>query len=288
VFSLAIQAFLARLILDMKRHSYTSFLRGSTWGLAVALLWLMPAGANAQSAGDSGWFDDSETYAVCLGAIEDDALQAFDRAIAWRDQGGGPPALHCSVLALMELAQYGDAADRLDRLAQDVNNGLAPPLRARLLVQAANAWMLEGYPDQAIESLDAALSIGVEDDGLAAQTYFDRARASFMLGDSQTAINDLTRALRYAPGAKDALTLRSIAYRLLGDADRAMADLDLVLDDDPDYSPALLERGALYRDAGDTDLARADWIRVLQLESEGEILAAAQAYIQALDFPDGP
>lgn len=271
----------------MKRHSYTSLRGRSTFWATLLALWLTPLAAGAQTSAEDRWFGGSEAYELCLAAIDTDAEQAFERAITWRDQGGGPPARHCAALALMELGQYGDAADRLDRLAQDLNNGLGGPLRAQVLVQAANAWMLEGFPDQGIESLDAARSLGVQSNGISAQIYFDRARAQFMLEDWQAAADDLSRALDYAPGAKDARTLRARAHRLEGNGERAMADLTRVLSDDPDYAPALLERGLLYRDQGEVDQARADWIKVLQLESEGDLLRAAQLYLQELDFPEG-
>jgi len=250
-------------------------------------MWLMPLGALAQEPSDSRWFGGSEAYEFCLSAIDEDPEQAFDRALAWRDQGGGPPAVHCSALALLAIGQYGDAADRLDALAQDINNGLSAPLRAQILIQAANGWMMQGFPGQAIQSLNAALSLDAGSDGISVQIYFDRARAHVLDDDWPPAIDDLTRALDLAPGAKDALTLRAMGYRFQGDTARAETDLARVLDDDADYAPALLERGLLHRAAGDDAAARADWTRVLQLDPEADLLAAARAYLYDLDFPDG-
>jgi tetratricopeptide (TPR) repeat protein len=255
--------------------------------MALALLWLTPVPGFAQGGADGRWFGGSDAYERCLGAIDEDALQAFDRALAWRDQGGGPPAVHCAAVALSALGQYGDAADRLDALAQDTNNGLDAPIRAQLLVQAANAWMLEGFPDQGVESLNAALSLNVNSDPLSAEIYFDRARARIMDGLWDEAIEDLTRTLRYAPGAKDARTLRATGYRLRENEGAAIADLARVLDDDPDYAPALLERGLVFLGQGNSEAARADWIRVLQLDVEEDLKAEARAYLHQLDFPDG-
>ncbi len=272
----------------MKRHSYTSFSVGSTFASLLALLWLIPSAALAQGAAASGGFGDSEAYELCLGAIDDDPLTAFDRALAWRDQGGGAPAVHCSALALIALGQYGDAADRLDALAQDTHNGLNAAIRAQLLVQAGNAWMMEGIPEQGVESLNSALSLNVPSDALSAEIYFDRARARFMDGLWDEAVDDLSDALSYQPGAKDARTLRATAYRLSGDMANARADVTYVLNDDPDYAPALLESGVLHIAAGDEAAARADWIHVLQLDdAEDDLKGAARAYLQELDFPGG-
>jgi len=247
----------------------------------------MGAGARAQEAPAASGFGGSEAYQLCLNAIDEDPQQAFDRALAWRDQGGGPPAIHCSALALMALGQYGDAADRLDALAQDTHNGLSASLRAQILVQAANGWMLQGFPDQGVESLNAALSLNVSSTPLTAEIYFDRARAHIMNGGWDDAIGDLTRALDAEPGAKDAQTLRATAYRLTGNNLAASADLTHVLDGDPDYAPALLERGVMRLMAGNEDAARADWIHVLQLDdAEDELKSAARGYLHQLDFPD--
>jgi len=272
----------------MKRHSYTSLSFGSTFASLLALMWLIPSVALAQSAAGEGGFGESDAYERCLGAIDDDPLTAFDRALAWRDQGGGAPAVHCSALALIALGQYGDAADRLDALAQDTHNGLNAPLRAQILVQAGNAWMMEGFPEQSVESFDAALTLNVESDGLSAEIYFDRARARFMDGLWDDAIRDLTRALSHVPGAKDARTLRGTAYRLAGDTTNARADINHVLGNDPDYAPALLESGVLHLLGGDEAAARADWVHVLQLDNvENDLKGAARAYLQDLDFPGG-
>lgn len=272
----------------MKRHSYTSFSIGSTFASLLAVLWLMPSVALAQGADGGGGFGESEAYELCLGAIDDDPLTAFDRALAWRDQGGGAPAVHCSALALIALGQYGDAADRLDATAQDTHNGLSAVIRAQLLVQAANAWMMEGYPDQGVESLNTALALNVPSDALSAEIYFDRARARFMDGLWDEAVDDLSHALSYQPGAKDARTLRATAYRLAGDTANARADIVYILNEDPDYAPALLESGVLHVTAGDEAAARADWVHVLQLENaEADLKGAARAYLQELDFPGG-
>ncbi len=271
----------------MKRHSYTYFWRRSTLGALAALLWLTPAFAQDDQVDDPGWFGGSLAYQFCLTQSETDPEQAFDRALDWFDQGGGPPALHCSAVALVALGHFGDAADRLDALGQDPANGLGARLRAEIFVQAASAWMLEGFPLQAVESLEAALALEAGDQRLQMEIYFDRARAFVMDDNWGAAVDDLNRVLDIAPYAHDALTLRATGYRALGEVGLAQEDLSRVLTDDPDYAPALLERGVLWRMLSDDDAARADWIRVLQLEPEGELGDAARRHLYDLDFPDG-
>jgi len=271
----------------MKRKSYTSLSIGSTLATLVAISWLTTPTVVAQTAESDRWFGGSATYDRCLGAIEEDALQAFDSALAWQDQGGGPPAQHCSALALLALSQYGDAADRLDAIAQNPNNGLDALLRAQILIQAASAWIMEGYPAQGIASLDAAIQLDVPSGGILAQVYFDRSRAHALNRQWSEAVEDATRALDFAPGAKDALTLRATSHRLLGNTDDALADIEQILEDDADYAPALIERGVLHLLAGDEDAARSDWIHVLQIDVEEDLKIAAREYLYELDFPGG-
>ncbi len=273
-----------------KRHSYTCFTRRSTYAGFASLLWLTSAVAQEPSAPieEAGnWFGGSPAYEFCLGQVETDPDQAFDRALNWQDQGGGPPAHHCGALALVALGHYADGADRLDTLAQDTSNGLGTDLRAEILIQAANAWMMEGFPGQARESLNAALALDSTLLRVLVEAHFDMARAHIMDGNWEEAIEELDFTLDYAPGARDALVLRATGHRTLEQLQPAMDDLTEVLTQDPDYMPALIERGVLWRMLSDDNAAREDWIKVLMLEREGEMADAARAHLHDLDFPDG-
>ncbi len=272
----------------MLKMSYTALQRGST-ALAVLIgLWLMPAAAqlneSERATANSNWFGGSAAYELCLSRVELDPEDGFDRALAWYDQGGGPPALHCAAIALLTAGHFADAADRLDLIAQNPSNGLDANMRAVIFNQAGNAWMLEGFPEQAIESLNAALALDTQSTGRLAEIYFDRARAWIMAQNWDEGVQDLGRVLDYAPGAKDVLTLRATGYRALGSDQLAWDDVTRVLSDDPDYSPALIERGVLYVLGGDSDLARADWVKVMLQEDGGELEAAARDYLHELDI----
>lgn len=264
-------------------QSYTALRQWSTLGATFALLWLTPA--EAQLGRDMS--AEEIAYEFCLNQVATDPEAAFDRAIAWEDQGGGPAAVHCSAVALIALEQFGDAATRLDEVAQNTNNGLTANVRAELLQQSANAWMMEGFPLQAVQSLDAALALEPTITGLSTSLWFDRARAHVMDGNWPDAIDNLMIVISDQPGAKDALTLRATGYRSLGEVGLAQEDLARVLDDDPDYAPALIERGVVHRFLGNDDAARADWIRVLLLEETGELADAARRHLHELDFPEG-
>ncbi len=290
-FSLAIAAQAVRLKGLMMTMSYTALTRGSTALALLAGLWLMPAAAQlnegAQSRGYTNSFEGSTAYDVCLARIDVDPEDGFDRAMSWYSQGGGPPALHCAAIALLSAGHYADAADRLDLIAQNPSNGLTADMRAAILDQAGNAWMLEGFPEQAIQSFNAALALNPESLGTKSEIYFDRARAWVMDQNWDEAIQDLGRVLELAPGAKDVLTLRATGYRALGSNELAWDDVTHVLLADPDYSPALIERGVLNVLRGDTDAARADWVKVLLLEDGGDLEDAARDYLHELDIGPG-
>ena len=281
--------------MTISRHSYTCFAQRSTFGAFATGLWLITAfftGAVAQEHPQiepepGGWFGGSQAYEICLASVETDPEIGFERAMAWEDQGGGPPAKHCGAVALISLDLFAEGADRLDQMAQNISNGLNADIRAELLIQAATAWMLEGFPGQALESLRAAEALEPTRIRLVLDIHFDRARAHIMNGEWELAVTSLNQALVIAPNAQEALVLRATAHRVLGQNDQAFADLARLLEDDPEFVPGYLERGLLHHVIGDEAAARADWIRVLIIEPEGGLADAARAHLFDLDFPDG-
>src|SRR6185503_7740950 len=92
-------------------------------GLAVA--WVTPALAA----------EPADSYEACVAVIDTNAGEAFDKALAWRDRGGGVQAEHCAALALISLDEAAEAASRLGNLAQrpDAGDGMQ---RAKLLTEA--------------------------------------------------------------------------------------------------------------------------------------------------------
>ena len=87
--------------------------------------------------------DNLTTYKTCFENIEADPAEAFERAMIWRDQGGGNLARHCVAAALLALGQPAVAADRLEQLALTART--APPSRARPPAVAGRAG-LAGRP----------------------------------------------------------------------------------------------------------------------------------------------
>jgi len=225
---------------------------------------------------------DAATYERCMTLASENPAAARNLAESWHDRGGAHPADHCFAVALIELKQYKEGALRLEKLAEAMVH--APPaLRADVLGQAAQGWLLAGDPGRAYAADGAALGLRPEDPSL----LVDRAEAAGSAGWFDKAIADLDIVLKADPARLDALIYRASAYRELGRLDPALADIDKALTLAPDSVPALLERGNIRRIGGDNDGARQDWLRVAQLAPGSAAEAAAKANIERLAITGG-
>ncbi|HLY46284.1 MAG TPA: tetratricopeptide repeat protein [Stellaceae bacterium] len=223
---------------------------------------------------------DAATYERCMSLAGHDAAAAKKLALGWQARGGAHPAEHCLAVALIGLQQYKEAASRLETLAQAMVR--APEaLRAEVLDQAGQAWLLAGDPGRAYEAGGRALSLRPNDPDL----LVDRAEAAGAAGWFDKALADLDRALKAHPERLDALIYRATAYRELGRLDPALADVDAALALAPDSVPALLERGNIRRLRGDVEGARADWGKAAALAPGSAAEAAARANIERLAIP---
>jgi tetratricopeptide (TPR) repeat protein len=221
---------------------------------------------------------DAATYEHCMTLAKEHPADARELARRWHGRGGAHPADHCLAVALIGLKEYKEAAGRLEKLAQAMIHAPAS-LRADVLDQAAQAWLLAGDPARAYAAEGAALELHPDD----ADLLVDRAEAAGAAGWFDKAIADLDRVLKTAPRRLDALIYRASAYRELGRLDPALADIAAALKEAPDSVPALLERGNIRSLRGDLDGARLDWARVMLLAPGGVAEAAAEANIARLD-----
>lgn len=236
-----------------------------------------PAAAADVSALDSKSLIGDSRYDRCLDLVKRDAGRALEAAQAWRVDGGGAAALHCAALALTALRRYPEAAQQLDQAAHDAMAGDAS-IRAELLDQAGNAWMLAGRADKAVASLSGALAFSPND----ADLLFDRARAKAMAKDWAGAEADLSAIIAQDPNRADVLVLRASARHAEGRKADARADLERALGVYPDYPEALVERGEMKLEAGDRAGATADWQQVLRDAPNSDAGAAARAHLGEL------
>jgi tetratricopeptide (TPR) repeat protein len=226
-----------------------------------------PAGSSAE--------DNAATYAYCLKLAKVDAAAAQRLAAEWRARGGAHPADHCAAVALIDMGKYREGATRLDELARAMVRAPAE-LRAEVLDQAGQAYLLAGDPGRAYTSAGEAVALRPADPEL----RIDRAEAAAAAGQFDRAIGDLDFVLAADPNRADALVYRAAADRTLDRLGAALADIERALAQAPDSAAALLERGNIRRLIGDPDGARRDWRRVGWIAPGTEADRAARANLE--------
>jgi len=220
---------------------------------------------------------DAETYARCMKLARQDPHAALGLAESWRQHGGAHPADHCAAVALISLGKYKEGATRLQALAQAMAN--APPsLRADVLDQAGQAWILAGDPARAYAVAGAAAALAPGD----LELLIDLAEAAAAAGYLDRAVADLDRVLKINPNRVDALVYRASASRALDRLDAARADVDKALAAAPHSAAALLERGNIRRLEGDSDGARRDWEEIGRVAPASPEDMAARANLEHL------
>ena len=221
--------------------------------------------------------DHANEYRSCIKEALRDPNKAYVGAVRWKDLGGGNGAEHCATMALIGMAFYKDAAARLEVLAQSSKR--KPALKAQLLGQAAQAWLLDGNPSRAEATASAALALDPNNSNL----LIDRAQAKAARKDYVGGLNDLDKALSMDSSQIDAFVFRATAKRYLDDLAGAMDDLNAALSLNNSHTDALLERGILYRLQNNNDAARQDWLMVLSIAPQSNAAPIAQKNLERMD-----
>lgn len=220
---------------------------------------------------------ESREYDQCIELAMRQPDAGFERAIAWRDLGGGVAARHCVAVALYGLGQFRESALRLERLVQENVN---PGLQISLLSQAGNAWLMaEDY-----ERAHAALSAGLELAPDHLDLLIDRSLVYAAAGNYWETVDDLNRALEIDPDNADALVFRASAYRYLDSLDLAADDVNRALNFKPDHVAAYLERGIIRRLSNNPNGAREDWLHTIKLAPDSPAAEAARRNLEKLDI----
>lgn len=257
----------------------TSFVYAAVlFAMALGCAVLAPTIAQAQDAQAT----NQARYQACMDKTQTRPKSAFDDATQWEGDGGGHPARHCALAALVALGHYFEAAQGLETLADEVRANAA--FKAQLLTQAANAWIAAGDNTRARAVSDAALTLrsGASDDQLA-NTLTVRARAMAGLGAYWDAADDLSRVLYTQPKNATALVLRGATYRQLDALGLALDDLNRALAVEPTHPEGLLERGIVKRLQGDKSGARTDWRQLIAAHPDSEAAREAGINLHALD-----
>ncbi len=250
--------------------------------LAIALAAAVIAassGATAQSAR----FADQEEYGICMRMVGFDANQAFERALAWKDAGGGNAARHCAGVALNALGHFTEAAERLEALAGSMPDDTPPEVVAEILSHAGLSWQQAGESQRAFTVQSAALDLAPGDPAL----LVDRAASLFALNNYWEAIDDLNAASAANRDDPEILVFRASAYRHVDALDLALEDANRALSLAPDHPEGLLERGILRRLTGDIDGARADWLTLITLHEGRPAADVARRNLERMDLKAG-
>lgn len=234
--------------------------------------------APAAKAGEA--IDDAVQYKHCVALARQNPTEGWEESLAWASLGGGEAARHCGAIALIGLRQYDEAATRLEEMAKESHASAV--LRAGMLAQAGQTWLVAKNPERAYAAQSAALQL-VPD---APDLLVDRAESLAEAKNYKEALNDLDKALVGAPNRADALTFRASAKRFLDDSKGAAADIAKALSLDPLYQDAWLESGILKRLGGDDNGARQDWRKVLEIAPTSAAADAARRNIELMDLKD--
>jgi len=253
--------------------------RHDTLVFVVAALFLAAAALVASAEAEE--VDHQAQYSECMNLVQTNPEKAFSKAIAWRDLGGGEAAEHCTATALIGLEIYEHGARRLEVLAETIRADAA--MKAGILSQASQAWLLAGDAARAAAAATTALNLTPDDHAL----FVDRAQAKAAREDYAGAVADLDRALSIDANSADAFAFRGSAKRFLGAFGEARADIEHALTIEPRHLDALFERGILRRLAGDTAGARIDWLLVLDIDPQSVAAEGARVNLEKMDVaPD--
>jgi tetratricopeptide (TPR) repeat protein len=232
-------------------------------------------GAQAQRLAD---LPAGEAYNACLDLARQKPSDGFEAAIAWRGEGGGPAAQHCTAMALVNLGQFADAATRLEALADEMKDFGAAE-RAAVLGQSGRAWLRAGRPERARAVLTVALRLAPDN----VELHIDRGEVLAADGQLWEAVDDFNIALDRDPANIDGLIFRGAAYRLLKTPELARLDLEAALARDANNPDALVELGAVALQEGQRDAARQHWLRAISVAPSSPAADAARRWLERLD-----
>lgn len=223
----------------------------------------------------------AKTYDACMDLSRSHPDQALELASKWNALGGGEGAQHCRALALIGLQDYGQGAKELEELAQKSKG--AAGLRADLLDQAGQGWLLQGELTRAYNAQTAGLKLVTPEMPQYVVLLVDRAATLAEGAKFKEAIVDLDAALKQQPDNADALAFRATARRNLKEIDLALADAEQAVKIDPRNVNARLERANIYKLQGRLNDARRDWVLIPQLAPNSDAAKAARADMERAD-----
>ncbi|MBL8530103.1 MAG: hypothetical protein JNK94_00080 [Hyphomonadaceae bacterium] len=181
--------------------------RGDAIAMTIAVLLLPFALLQAEPAAPAPGADRLQQ---CLALIDQNPERAYEEGMAWAAESQSLNGYRCAAMALIAQNRIEEGARRLESLASAANPALIE-LRADLLSQAGNAWLLAREPARAVSAFSRAIATLARDPTQLTDLYIDRARAYAMERDWRRAEEDLSSALDGRPEDSLALRLRATA-----------------------------------------------------------------------------
>lgn len=175
----------------------------------------------------------ADRFAQCVALIEEDAERAYEEGMAWAAEGHSVHAYRCAAMALVAQNRHSEGARRLESLATALNPA-DTGMRAELLSQAGNAWLLAREPARGRSAFTRAIATVESDPAQLPDLLIDRARAYAMERDWRRSEEDLSRALDIRPQDALALRLRASARMHQSSFDLAEADAMAAAQLEPD------------------------------------------------------
>lgn len=222
----------------------------------------------------------AKKYTACMALARSNPEKAIGVAAAWERGGGEEGARHCSAVALLNNGAYQEAARRLESLAA-TSRRPGKRLKAELLAQAGQAWLIAGKTTEALSAQTRALELA----GPQTELLIDRAITRASIGEYWEAIDDLNQAVDRDSTRVDALVFRATAWRKLENLDLAQDDIARAVALAPGNVDALLERGNILSLRGDTAAAAQDWQRVIGLDAKSPAADAARDNLAKQKLP---
>jgi tetratricopeptide (TPR) repeat protein len=246
---------------------------------ALALALAATAGAQVPSAPTAA-STAAKKYTDCMALARSNPEKAIGIAATWERNSGEEGARHCSAVALLNTGAYAEAARRLESLAA-TSRRPGKKLKAELLAQAGQAWLIAGRTTEALSAQTRALALA----GPRVELLLDRAITRASIGEYWEAIDDLNQAVDQDSKRVDALVFRATAWRKLKNLDLAQDDIARAVELAPGNVDALLERGNILSLRGDTVAAAANWGRVIALDAKSPAADAARDNLAKQDTP---
>ena len=161
-------------------------------------------------AADPSTAEGATRFNQCVALIEAHPDRAYEEGMAWAAETHSLSGYRCAAMALVAEHRYEEAARRFQSLATALSPDLVG-LRAELLSQAGNTWLLDRNAPSARSAFTLAIATVHNDRAQLPDLLIDRARAYALERDYRHSEEDLSQSLDIRPNDALALRLRAAA-----------------------------------------------------------------------------